>query len=382
MKTFPKGFFWGAATASYQVEGGIENTDWAQSARERKVPACGQACDHYNLYEKDFDIIQLLGQNTHKISIEWARIEPKEGEFNEKEIEHYKRVLDALHRRNIRPIVNMWHFTLPVWLSQKGGFENKESPEIFARYCGYVMDKLGNKSGLWLTLNEPIVFSSNGYMRGNWPPFKKNIFLFLRVIRNLINAHNLAYGVMKKIQPQAQIGVAKNNIFFHANWNPFNQIAAMFMNWFWNRRFLNGIKDHQDFIGLNYYFHKKFGDKAFYEKTDMGWDIYPDGLYKTLLELKRYNKPVIVVENGIADVSDNKRADFIKDHINAVHRALESGVDIRGYLYWSLLDNYEWAFGFEKRFGLVEINYATQTRTVRPSALEYKKICDANALKI
>lgn len=154
------------------------------------------------------------------------------------------------------------------------------------------------------------------------------------------------------------------------------------MNWFWNRRFLNGISAHQDFIGLNYYFHKKFGGREVYQKTDMGWDIYPDGLYKVLMELKQYNKPVIIVENGIADTSDTKRADFIVSHISAVHKALEHGVDIRGYLHWSLLDNYEWALGFEKRFGLVEVNYKSQTRTVRPSALVYKKICNANALEI
>ncbi len=380
MKKFPEGFLWGAATASYQVEGGIENTDWAESARQGKVPICGRACDHYNLYEKDFDIIVALGHNTHKISIEWARIEPQEGIFDEKEVEHYTRVIDALHARNIRLIINMWHFTVPIWFAKKGGFENKNAPEIFARYCGYVMEKLGNKSTIWLTMNEPMVLASNGYMRGEWPPFKKNLLSFLRAIKILIKSHNKAYEVIKKLQPNAEIGIAKNNIFFHANWNPINKLHAYFMNWFWNRRFLNGIRNHQDFIGLNYYFHKKFGDKKKYEKTDMGWDIYPDGLFRVLLELKQYKKPVIVVENGIADAGDSKRINFIKSHIEAVHKAILHGVDVRGYLHWSLLDNYEWAFGFEKRFGLVEINYETLERTVRPSAFEYKKICDTNSL--
>ena len=380
MKTFPEGFLWGAATASYQVEGGIENNDWAEAARKGRVPVCGRACDHYSLYEKDFDLVQMLGHNTHKISLEWARIEPQEGVFDEKEIEHYRRVIDALHRRNIKPIVNMWHFTLPLWFTAKGGFENSQAPIIFARYCNYVMSKLGDKADTWITINEPIVWSSNGYVRGNWPPFKRNPFTFLRVFKLLVRSHNAAYEAMKKVRVDIHIGVAKNNIYFHSNNNPFNICAAWFMTWLWNRRFLNGISKHQDFIGLNYYFHRKFGDRMTYETTDMGWDIYPDGLFHLLVDLKRYNKPVMVVENGIADADDSKRAEFIKTHIDAVHRAITAGVPVFGYLHWSLLDNYEWALGFEKRFGLVEVNYNTLKRTVRPSALEYKKICDTNAL--
>jgi len=380
MKTFPENFLWGSATASYQVEGGIENNDWAQAARDGKVPLCGKACDHYAQYETDFDIVQKLGHNTHKISLEWSRIEPNEGEFDEKEIDHYKRVIDALHRRNIKPIVNLWHFTIPQWFSKKGGFENKDAAIFFTRYTTYVIERLGEKANTWITINEPIVFSSNGYHRGNWPPFKKNIFTFFKVVSNLVDSHNSAYAAMKKIHPTLTIGIAKNNIYFHANKNPINIALALFCNWFWNRRFLNGIQAHQDFIGLNYYFHKKFGDKGTYEKTDMGWDICADGLYHLLIELRRYNKPIIIVENGIADAEDSKRKAFIKNHIQAVHRAIQQGIDARGYLYWSLLDNYEWASGFEKRFGLVEVNYNTLKRTIRPSALEYKKICDQNSL--
>lgn len=185
---------------------------------------------------------------------------------------------------------------------------------------------------------------------------------------------------MKKVKPKIQIGISKNNMYFHSNLNPINIFKAHFMRWFWNRRFLNKINDYQDFIGVNHYFHKKFGDKESYPKSDMGWDIYPPALYHVLIELRRYKKPIIVTENGIADESDTKRGAFIRDYVGSVHKAIEHGVDVRGYLHWSLLDNYEWAFGFEKRFGLVEVNYNTLKRTVRQSAFEYKKICDANAL--
>ncbi len=381
MKKFPDNFLWGSSTASYQVEGGIENTDWAQAAREGRVPVCGRACDHYNLYEKDFDIIVALGHNTHKISIEWARIEPEEGVFDEKEIEHYKKVLDALHARNIKPIVNMWHFTLPLWFSKKGGFENSRSSFYFARYCAYVTKKLDGKEDMYVTINEPLVIAQNAYLSKNWPPFKNNIFAFLRVLKNLSRSHIAAFKAMKEERPEIKIGISKNNIYFHSNANPFNIILVGFLSWFWNRRFLNGIKNHQDFIGLNHYFHHKFGGpKEVCEKTDMGWEIYPDGLYHVLLELKRYKKTIIVTENGIADANDTKRDAFIKSYLGSVHRAIEAGVPIFGYLHWSLLDNYEWAFGFKKRFGLVEVNYDTLERKIRPSALEYKKICDANAL--
>jgi beta-glucosidase len=380
MKKFPENFLWGSSTASYQVEGGIENTDWAEAARQGKVPVCGLACDHYTLYEQDFDIIQKLGHNTHKISIEWARIEPEEGVFNELEIDHYRRVIDSLHRRNIKPIINLWHFTIPVWFSNIGSFENKKSAFYFSRYCKHVVEKLGEKSDTWVTINEPVVWSSGSYLRGQWPPFKKNPITFLKVIDNLARAHNTVFVEMKKIQPKIKIGISKNNIYFHSNANPINAIKACFMNWFWNRRFLNKINEHQDFIGLNHYFHKKFGDKATYPKSDMGWDIYPEALYRVLLELKRYKKPIIVTENGVADADDSKRGDFIKKYVDSVYKAIQDGVDVRGYLHWSLLDNYEWAFGFEKRFGLVEVNYKTLKRKIRQSAFEYKKICDANAL--
>ncbi|MFO0718943.1 MAG: glycoside hydrolase family 1 protein [Candidatus Paceibacterota bacterium] len=380
MKKFPEKFLWGSSTASYQVEGGIENNDWAQAAREGKVPVCGRACDHYNLYEQDFDIIQKLGHNTHKISIEWSRIEPEEGIFNEEEIDHYRRVIDSLHRRNIKPIINLWHFTIPIWFSKMGSFQNNKSTFYFARYCKYVTEKLGDKSDTWVTINEPMVWSSGSYLRGQWPPFKKSIFSYLKVIKNLAKAHNTAYIEMKKVKPKIQIGISKNNMYFHSNLNPINIFKAHFMRWFWNRRFLNKINDYQDFIGVNHYFHKKFGDKESYPKSDMGWDIYPPALYHVLIELRRYKKPIIVTENGIADESDTKRGAFIRDYVGSVHKAIEHGVDVRGYLHWSLLDNYEWAFGFEKRFGLVEVNYNTLKRTVRQSAFEYKKICDANAL--
>ena len=385
MKTFPDGFLWGASTAAYQVEGGIENTDWAAAGREGKVPAAGRACDHYHRYGEDFDIARSLGHTSHRFSIEWARIEPEEGKFDEAEIEHYRKVLRALHTRGLTPLVNIWHFTLPSWFAERGGFLHPRAPETFARYAGHVIEHLGGEAELWLTENEPLVYASGGYLLGVWPPFvKRNPFKFLRVCSALVEAHKRAYTAMKGVRPNIRIGVAKHNIFFEANANPFNMLVCALVDRFWNHRFLQRIKGYQDFIGLNHYHHRKFGataaEKAAAVRSDMGWEVHPTSLYHCLIALKRYNLPVYVSENGIADAADTRRAQFITDAAACVHRAIAEGVPVKGYLYWSLLDNFEWAEGFTKRFGLVEVDYATLARKVRPSAYVYKRVCERNAL--
>ncbi len=404
-KKFPEGFHWGAATASYQVEGGVMNTDWARAAEAGQVPPCGRACDHYNRYEADFDIAKKLGHNAHRLSVEWARIEPREGEFNEDAIAHYREVLKALRKREMTPFITLWHFTLPLWFSEKGGFERKDAPEIFARYCAYVVGKLGDLCQNYATINEPEVFTSNGWIRGSWPPFKRftlvdivritnsgteqgvekkgitPFFTYLRVRRNLARAHRAAYRAIKQIEIPTDVSIVRDVIVFDSNWNPVNIFAAWFMNWFWTYAFQNQLRGMYDSIGLNYYFYKKFGDTREYEKTDMGWDMIPEGIYQALRMLSHYKKPLMVSEAGIADEHDVHRGAYIRKQVDAVWRAVHDGIDVRGHMYWSLLDNYEWALGFEKRFGLVAIDYETLERTVRPSAQVYKKICEENALE-
>ncbi len=402
LKQFPDDFFWGAASASYQVEGGIENTDWAKAAREGRVPMCGVACDHYNRYEEDFDLAKSLGHSAHRLSIEWARIEPEEGKFDLEAIEHYKKVCAALQKRGMHPGITLWHFTLPLWFSESGGFERKDAPEIFARYCAFVVDHLKDFCHHYSTMNEPIVFASNGWLRGTWPPFKRfslidsvaitnsgrqhetsttGLFTYFRVVRNLIRAHNAAYDAIKHVLLASDVSVVKHVILFHSNKNPFNRLLAKLLNWQWTHYFMTRVYRKCDSIGLNYYFHRKFGDTATYEKTDMDWDIYPEGIEDSLMMLWRYKKPLYVAESGLADARDKYRGDYITRQVQAVWRALQRGVDVRGHFYWSLLDNYEWALGFEKRFGLIEVDYATQKRTIRPSAQVYRKICEENAVE-
>ena len=402
---FPEGFYWGAATASYQVEGGIENCDWAKAAKEAKVPVCGQAADHYNRYESDFDIAKELGHNAHRLSLEWARIEPEEGKFDEKEIEHYRKVLQGLRSRGIEPFITIWHFTLPLWFSESGGFERKDSPEIFSRYAAYIADKLGDLCVHFATINEPNVWATHGYLYGAWPPFKrtrilwkkigkedgtsektgattkfKNLFLYFKVTSNLSKAHNAAYKAIKKVSPGSNVSIVKHVHYFEADHKWHHRLYAKVMAYFQTIKYLNKIKDNLDSIGLNYYRHTKFGDNKNYIQTDMGWNTYPSGIYGALLLLERYKKPIFISEAGVADADDDLRKEYIKLQIAGVNKAIGAGVDVRGHMYWSLLDNYEWALGFEKRFGLVEIDYDTLERKIRPSAYVYKDIIKNNGI--
>ena len=375
---FPDGFLWGASTAAYQTEGGIENCDWAEAAREGKVPPAGKASDFYNRFESDFDIAKNIGMNAQRFSIEWSRIEPEEGKFDEREIEHYRAILKALHARGMTPMVNLWHFSLPLWFSKRGGFLHRKAPEVFARYSCLLAHRLGGDAKLWLTHNEPMVYTTKGYMEASWPPFVKDPVLFIRTIYAVARAHRLAYTAMKSVRPDIQIGIAKHNIFFESNRNPFNMIACALTDWFWNHRFLGLIRGYQDFIGLNHYFHRKFGqnetEKALHPRSDMDWELHPTSLYECLRALKRYNLPIYVSEHGLADAADVHRSEFLKNAVGSLQRALDEGVPLKGYFYWSLLDNYEWVFGYGPRFGLLQVDYETMQRTPRGSTEVYKQL--------
>lgn len=382
IRLFPKGFLWGASTASYQVEGGIENNDWAEAAREGRVPPCGRACDHYNRFEQDFDLAVNLGHNAHRFSIEWARIEPHEGVFDEKEIEHYRQVLRALKARGLEPIVTLHHWTEPLWFTHSGGFLRKDSAAIFARYCARVVRALGGDARLWITLNEPEVITSNAYLRGKWPPFKKSPIVYLRMLRALMDAHSAAYAAMKEVRGTIRIGIATHQIDFDPAHNPFHRGVARFLTWFWNHRFIERTIGAHDFIGLNHYFHHPLGKRVRKDapRSDMQWEVHPQSLYRVIMGLRSYKLPIYITENGLADEKDVLRERYILGHVGAVHDAIRDGADVRGYLHWSLMDNYEWAEGFWPRFGLIAIDYNTLTRSIRPSARVYEDICRKNAL--
>ncbi len=404
-------FFWGAATSAHQVEGGNAN-DWslwekkhaaalAKKASTREWPdhilhaypspldeanyISDRACDHYHRYEEDFDTAKSLGHNAHRLSIEWSRIEPEEGKFDEKEIEHYRQVIKALRARGMEPFVTLWHWTLPLWLRDKGGVASREFPQSFARYAERIAREYRDDVRFWITINEPMVYSSHTYLTGAWPPNRRNPFVYLRVVQYLIKAHQMAHTAIKKINSDAQVGIAKNNIHFEAASGRVNVFLKRITDWWWNIRFLGMIRDTQDFIGLNHYFHNKI-DYGFNKNknavvSDMGWEVYPQSLYHVLVDLKRYEKPIYITENGIADARDINRSQFIKESVVHMHRAMQEGVDVRGYFYWSLLDNFEWDKGFWPRFGLVEVDYHTLERRVRKSAWDFKEIITDSSAK-
>jgi len=395
---FPKNFLWGAATSAHQVEGGNINdwTEWEkknakrlaekaqkyyQPWQQKKFPEIlepknyisGRACDHYHLYKQDLDLAKSLGHNAHRFSIEWSRIEPKEGKINQKEIEHYRQVLLTLRERGLEPFVTLYHWTLPNWLAEKGGWLNPKAPYYFDRFVKIVSENLFDEVKFWITINEPVMFAFNGYLKGKWPPQKKSIFKYLKVLNNLTKAHKLAYQSLHLIDLDCQVGVSKNDIYFE---------GIPLADYFWDDYFRNKIKKEQDFIGLNYYFHSRLGGNKNESVSDLNWEIYSEGIYHVLKDLKKYNKPIYITENGLADKSDKKRAQFIKDHLYWIHKAIKEDVDVRGYFYWSLLDNFEWDKGFWPRFGLIEVDYKTLKRIPRPSAYQYAKICRENALKL
>ena len=394
---FPAGFLWGAATSAHQVEGGNFNdwTEWEKKNAEQLAKNAksywqkwqqemfpemfepenyisGQACDHYNRFQEDFDMAKSLGHNAHRFSIEWSRIEPEEGKFNQKEIEHYKQVIKALRQRGIEPFVCLYHWTLPIWFVERGGWLNNKSPYYFNRFVKIVGENLFKEINFWITINEPMVYASASYFKGAWPPQKKNIFRYFKVVNQLAKAHQLAYHSLHLIDLDCQVGIAKNNVYFE------NIPLAKYL---WDNYFLNKIKEQQDFIGLNYYFSRRFPKKKNLPVSDMGWQIYPEGIYFVLKDLRKYQKPIYITENGLADAKEEKRAKFIKDHLYWIHKAIEEGIEVQGYFHWSLLDNFEWDKGFWPRFGLVEVDYKTLERKPRPSAYEYAKICRENNLK-
>ncbi len=376
---FPDHFLWGASTSSYQVEGGIEHTDWAHAAGEGRVPPTGRACDHYHRFEEDVTIAHSLGHNAHRFSIEWARVEPKEGEFDEEAIEHYRSVLRALRKRNIEPMITLWHVTLPLWFSESGGFLSPDAPDMFARYCAYMVDKLGDLCTHFYTMHEPTMYATQSYREGQWPPFERSFLKCMRVERALTRSHRAAYRAIKNVHNGFVVGLAMQILVFDGA-TMLRRIQAHILNWNWNHRFLRAVQDTTDTIGVNYYTYIPLGIPQTKKVSDVGGGIHPERLYDALMQVTRYDKPIMVTEAGCADQADAFRGAYIQTSVSAVHRAITEGVDVRGFMYASLLDRYEWANGYSIRVGLVAVDFDTLERTVRPSALVYKEICEENAL--
>lgn len=413
---FPSDFFFGASTSAHQVEGGANNqwTKWemenaARLAREvgpksnfgggkdtvpnwelikteaknNKNYISGIAVDHYHRYPDDLAIAKALGLNAYRFSIEWSRIEPKEGIFDLEEIEHYRQMIRAVRSMRMEPFVGLWHWTEPLWFTEKGGWESKDAPNYFSLYVHKVIEELGNEARFWISVNEIEVYAGSSYMLGLWPPQKRNVFAYNRVNHNLIKAHNLSYQIIKSFNKNAQVGSALSYTYYKAASGiskPFNVLIARLADWHLNHHIRKSIIDYSDFLGLNYYQRCIIkGTKIFYSKekvprSDMGWELYPQGILFSLRDLGKYKKPIFITENGLADSQDKYRAWFIRTTLGYVAQAISEGIDVRGYFHWSLLDNFEWDKGFWPQFGLVYVDRQTLKRTIRPSAWEYAKI--------
>ncbi len=401
---FPKGFMWGASTSAYQVEGGNHNQwtvwelahaaelakhaekkyghlpNWDDIKKEAKDPdnyVSGRAIDHYNRYEDDFKFLKKLNLNSFRFGVEWSRLEPEEGRWDEDAVEHYRTYIETLKKMDIEPVINLWHWTLPIWLADKGGFTNSANLKYFERFVTKISEEYGHLLRYVITLNEPNNYVSFGYQLGTWPPGEKNFLHGGWTYWNLVRAHRRAYAIIKKRHPEMQVGIAANlaNIQAKRPHNLFDGISTKVMRYVWNWWFLRRIRKQQDFVGFNYYFSDYYTGvfKRENPKTplnDLGWYMEPEGLYPLLLRIwSRYKKPVIVAENGVADANDEYRRWWIEESMVAMQRALSEGVKIKGYFHWSLLDNFEWSDGFWPRFGLVAVDRKQgMKRTIRPSA--------------
>lgn len=400
MDYFPEGFLWGAATSAHQVEGNNVNCDWWEWERKGKLKEpSAAACRHYELYREDFDLAKLLNHNAHRFSIEWSRIEPKKNEFSQDAISHYRDVISSLRERNIEPIVTLHHFTNPLWFTESGGWRNRGLIKYFLRYVDYVVCALGDKVNYWITINEPLVYAYHAYALGLWPPQKKSLLDALIVLENLKLAHIRAYRIIRKIyQDKIKgnypfISIAQNMQGFVAC-NPAlkNKFAVSLRNKFYNFWFLDSLIRHKtlDFVGINYYGRSLVEAESWLplsiafatcqknhhplRKNSLGWDVYPQGLCDLLLKTAKYKLPIMILENGICTEDDNLRWNYIYEHLKNLSLAMARGVKVLGYIYWSLIDNFEWDKGFSPRFGLIEVDYRTYKRNIRDSAKKFSAL--------
>ena len=420
---FPQGFLWGVSTAAHQVEGGNENqwTDWEKAGRIRSGDCCGRACDWWNSTEVDFDLAQSLGINALRFSVEWSRIEPQKNSFNDAALDRYREILKSLHQRGIQPSVCLHHFSNPRWFEQAGAFLNPEAPKLFERFTRRVVQALGDLCQLWLTFNEPNVYSTLGYVTGEFPPGQVGkIANAMRVMSSMARANALAYQAIHELQPRTQVGWAQHYVVFKPARSGLDSFVAGIQSLIFNEGFLqlmeygkfnfpfslvdgdtSAAKGTYDFVGLNVYnrFNVAFDLKSAFQlfgrvfvppdvpQGDSGvekpyGEAYPAAIRDAVERVARFRKPIYITENGIPDAQDRLRPWLIVNALKETHSLIREGHDIRGYFHWTLTDNFEWAEGWKLRFGLIELDLDTQKRTVRNSGRLYKEIVRLNGISV
>lgn len=444
-RLFPKEFLWGAATASYQVEGAFDEDGKGESIWDRFSHTPGKvlngdtgdvACDHYHRYRDDVKLMRNLGLKAYRFSISWPRIFPSGGgRPNQKGLDFYRSLVDALLNAGIKPVATLYHWDLPQALQDKGGWPQRDTAEYYADYAAYMFEKLGDSVALWITHNEPWVVSVLGYGIGVHAPGIRDLSLAVKAAHNLLLSHGKAVKIFRDLKlGDSKIGITLNlTPVYPASSSEADKEAARRYDGFSNRWFLDPIfkgrypedlmevfggagylpqiDSHDfdviaapiDFLGVNYYTrtvvqaseaNRPLMASQVEPKTnitEMGWEIYPQGLYDLLTRIhKEYGGPLIyITENGAAfkdtvnesgEVEDNQRIDYFKQHFIRLHEAIRDGVKVAGYFAWSLMDNFEWAYGYSKRFGIVYVDYPTQERIPKKSALWYRGVIEENGV--
>jgi len=441
--TFPEGFVWGTATASYQIEGAVCEDGRGESIWDRFCHTPGHiaggdtgdvADDHYHRWQEDLRIMKELGLGAYRFSIAWPRVIPDgTGAVNPAGLDFYERLVDGLLAAGIEPYVTLYHWDLPQALQEKGGWPNRDSASWFADYAAVVSARLGDRVHHWITHNEPFVAAFEGYGNGEHAPGICDPKAALQAAHHLLLSHGLAVPVLRQNGDEGtQVGITLNLTWVDpASERPADVEAARRYDGALNRFFLDPlfkgaypadllayardmaphvepgdllqISTPIDFLGVNYYSRAIIADDpkggplaarqvvpAYAELTEMGWEVYPEGLYKLLRRVHDDYRPhaLYITENGcaLADrvvdgrVHDERRIAYLREHLLQARRAIDEGVPLRGYFVWSLLDNFEWAFGYSKRFGLVYVDYATQARILKDSARWYQQVAAANAV--
>lgn len=410
---FPADFLWGTASASYQVEGNNQNSDWwaweQQDGRIWEGHRSGRACDWWENAEADLDRAADLGTNAHRLSLEWSRIEPEPSVFDEGAIDRYRQILQAMHERGIEPMVTLHHFSNPLWLVEKGDFDSELVVDYFRRYVAKVVDKLGDLVPKWITINEPMVYLVMRYLDRVFPaPRRPGLWAMRQAAYHLLCCHAAAYQTIKEKYPQALVGVAKNMVAIdpRPEGNPLdlwwaNQLSWLFNDWWmeamvdgrlrWplGRGRINHLAGSFDFTGINYYtrfyvrflgyYQRDWGPNAVVSDTNYG-EVYPAGIYRVIKHALRYNKPIYITENGLPDKGDTLRPSFLLTHLREIWRAISFNFPVMGYYHWTLVDNFEWDRGWLQRFGLYALDPQTQERKLRASGRLYGEICHSRAI--
>ena len=381
-------FFWGAGTSAHQVEGGNDADDWSDWERASTsgvAEPAGIACDHVRRYREDIALLAAAGLGCYRFSVEWSRIEPLEGRFSEHWLEHYRAMAACCTELGMLAVPTLHHFTNPRWIAAAGGWENPATALSFARYCAIVTEALGDLAAMIITINEPNIVALLGYENGIFPPGKRDRAARLCVTETFIDGHRRATAAVRDRAPRTPVGLA----LAMADWQalPGGEPELEETRRLREDVFLEATEG-DDFVGVNTYTRHRIGPEGWLdnepgvELTAAGYEFWPEAVEATLRHawLRTGGRTLIVTESGVATDDDARRVEYIDRGIAAMRRAMNDGVEVRGYLHWSALDNFEWNHGFAQRFGLIAVDRQTQERTVKPSCRHLGKIARSSAL--